>query len=65
MIGVPTGPFGMIPIVGVVVPGSAAILAISALTPTGVVRLWPLLVAATAGAIVGDGLSFRIGHSHR
>ena len=54
-----------IPIVGVVVPGSAAILAISALTPTGVVRLWPLLVAATAGAIVGDGLSFWIGHSYR
>ncbi len=41
-----------IPIVGVVVPGSAAIVAISALTPTGAVKLWPLLVAATAGAIV-------------
>ena len=54
-----------IPIVGVVVPGSAAILAISALTPTGAVRLWPLLVAATAGAIVGDGLSFWLGHSYR
>ena len=54
-----------IPIVGVVVPGSAAILAISALTPTGAVRLWPLLVAATAGAIVGDGLSFWVGHSYR
>ena len=54
-----------IPIVGVVVPGSAAILAISALTPTGAVRLWPLLVATTAGAIVGDGLSFWVGHSYR
>ncbi len=54
-----------IPIIGVVVPGSAAIVAISALTPTGAVKLWPLLVAATAGAIVGDGLPFWIGHRYR
>jgi undecaprenyl-diphosphatase len=54
-----------IPIVGIVVPGSAVIVAISALTPTGMVTLWPLLVAATAGAIVGDGLSFWIGHRYR
>jgi undecaprenyl-diphosphatase len=54
-----------IPFVGAVVPGTAAIVAISALTPTGAVRLWPLLIAATAGAIVGDGLSFWIGHAYR
>jgi membrane protein DedA with SNARE-associated domain/membrane-associated phospholipid phosphatase len=54
-----------IPIIGVVVPGSAAIVAISALTPTGAVMLWPLLVAATAGAIVGDGLPFWVGHRYR
>ena len=54
-----------IPIIGVVVPGSAAIVAISALTPTGAVKLWPLLVATTAGAIVGDGLPFWIGHRYR
>jgi undecaprenyl-diphosphatase len=40
-------------------------LAISALTPTGAVNLWPLLIAATAGAIVGEGLSFWIGHVYR
>ncbi len=54
-----------IPIVGVIVPGSAAIVAISALTPTGAVRLWPLLVAATAGAVAGDGFSFWIGYAYR
>jgi membrane protein DedA with SNARE-associated domain len=27
--------------------------------------LWPLLIAATLGAIVGDGLSFWLGHRHR
>ncbi len=53
-----------IPIVGAVVPGSAVILAISALVPTGAVTLWPLLVAAVAGAIIGDGLSFWIGHRY-
>lgn len=53
-----------IPVVGVVVPGSAVILAISALVPAGAVTLWPLLSAAVAGAIVGDGLSFWIGHRY-
>lgn len=53
-----------IPVVGVVVPGTAVILAVSALVPTGVVTLWPLLAAATAGAIIGDGISFWIGHRY-
>jgi undecaprenyl-diphosphatase len=29
------------------------------------VRLWPVLVAATTGAIVGDGLPFWVGHRYR
>ena len=45
-------------------PGSAVILAISALVPTGVVILWPLLVTATAGTVFGDGFSFWIGHRY-
>lgn len=53
-----------IPIIGVVVPGSAVILAISALVPSGVVTLWPLFIAATMGAIIGDGLSFWFGHRY-
>ena len=53
-----------IPILGVVVPGSAVILAVSALVPSGVVTLWPLLVAATLGAILGDGISFWLGHRY-
>lgn len=53
-----------IPVIGVFIPGTAAILAISALVPTGIVKLWPLLGAATAGAIIGDGLSFWIGHRY-
>lgn len=52
------------PVIGVVVPGTAVILAISVLVPSGVVTLWPLLASATAGAIMGDGLSFWIGHHY-
>ncbi|WP_167362265.1 DedA family protein (plasmid) [Pseudomonas mandelii] len=53
-----------IPIIGVVVPGTAVILALSTLVPSGVLLLWPLLVAATSGAIAGDGLSFWLGHRY-
>ncbi|TIS55791.1 MAG: phosphatase PAP2 family protein [Mesorhizobium sp.] len=53
-----------IPVIGVIVPGTAIIMALSALVPTGVVTLWPLLAAATAGAIIGDGLSFWIGYRY-
>ncbi len=51
-------------IIGVFIPGTAAILAISALVPSGIVKLWPLLGAATIGAIIGDGLSFWVGHRY-
>lgn len=54
-----------IPIIGALVPGTAVILALSALVPSGVLLLWPLLVAATLGAIAGDGLSFWLGHRYQ
>lgn len=53
-----------IPIIGVVVPGTAVILALSTLVPSGVLLLWPLLIAATSGAIAGDGFSFWLGHRY-
>jgi len=53
-----------VPVLGVVVPGTAVILAISVLVPSGVVTLWPLLIAATAGAIIGDGFSFWLGRRY-
>ena len=45
-----------IPVIGTVVPGSTLIVGISALATVAVVNPW-LLVAATGGAIAGDGLS--------
>ncbi|WP_223487462.1 bifunctional DedA family/phosphatase PAP2 family protein [Pseudomonas sp. A-RE-19] len=53
-----------IPIIGVVVPGTAVILALSTLVPSGILLLWPLVIAATSGAIAGDGLSFWLGHRY-
>ncbi len=54
-----------LPVMGAVVPGTAVILALSALVPSGVLVLWPLLIAATFGAIAGDGLSFWLGHRYQ
>jgi membrane protein DedA with SNARE-associated domain len=50
------------PVVGSVVPGSTIILALSALVPSGDLRLEWVLLAAIAGALLGDGSAFWIGH---
>ena len=55
-----------IPIVGTVVPGSTLVVAISALATASEINAWLLVVDATLGAIIGDGLSFWLGrHYHR
>jgi membrane protein DedA with SNARE-associated domain len=51
-----------VPIVGSVIPGSTIILALSALVPGGELRLQWVLAAAIAGAVLGDGSAFWIGH---
>src|ERR1700692_5000959 len=53
-----------IPIVGTVVPGSTLVVAISALATKANIAPWLLLVAATMGAIIGDGLSFLLGQRY-
>ena len=40
-------------------------ISIGALIGMGIVGFWPVLFAAIAGAIVGDGLSFWLGHHYR
>jgi membrane-associated protein len=50
------------PVVGSVIPGSTLILALSALIPGGELKLAGVLAAATAGAIIGDGSAFWLGH---
>jgi membrane protein DedA with SNARE-associated domain len=51
-----------VPVVGSVVPGSTVILALSALVPSGDLKLPWVLLAAIAGALLGDGSAFWIGH---
>lgn len=54
-----------IPVVGTIVPGSTLIIGISAIATNANVNPWILLIAATVGAIVGDGLSFWLGQRYR
>ena len=51
-----------VPIVGSVIPGSTIIFALSALVPGGELKLEWVLIAAGAGALLGDGSAFWIGH---
>ena len=51
-----------VPVVGSVIPGSTIILALSALIPGGELRLEWVLAAAIAGAMLGDGSAYWIGH---
>src|SRR3954453_16583019 len=51
-----------VPVVGSLVPGSTIILALSALIPGGELNVWGVLAAAIAGALVGDGTAFWVGH---
>jgi len=51
-----------VPVIGSVIPGSTTILALSALIPGGELKLEWVLLAAIAGAALGDGSAFWIGH---
>jgi len=51
-----------VPVIGSVIPGSTIILALSALVPGGDLQLPWVLAAAVAGAILGDGSAFWVGH---
>lgn len=54
-----------LPLVGTVIPGSVLIVALGALVPGGALALLPLLAAALAGAVSGDGASYWLGHRYR
>jgi len=51
-----------VPVAGSVIPGSTIILALSALVPGGELKLEWVLATAIAGALLGDGSAFWIGH---
>ncbi len=51
-------------VIGSLIPGTVFMTAIGGLIGLGVIPLWPTLIAAIIGAIVGDGLSFWLGHHY-
>jgi membrane protein DedA with SNARE-associated domain len=52
-------------LIGALVPGSPILIAIGAAAGIGHVSLCGVILAAIAGAVVGDGLSYWIGHRYR
>jgi undecaprenyl-diphosphatase len=51
-------------VVGALFPGEAMVLAVAAAAGAAGLPLIPLVLWTTAGAIIGDGVSFWIGHSY-
>ncbi|OGT43169.1 MAG: hypothetical protein A3F42_04515 [Gammaproteobacteria bacterium RIFCSPHIGHO2_12_FULL_37_34] len=49
-------------IIGTIVPGSITMTAIGALAGAGVIPLWETLFWAILGAVIGDGISYWMGH---
>lgn len=53
-------------LVGLFLPGVAIMFGIGALVATEALELWPTLIAAAVGAVIGDGASFWLGrHFHQ
>lgn len=49
-------------IIGTIVPGSIMMTALGTLAGAGVIPLWSTIIWAILGAIVGDGISYWMGH---
>jgi membrane protein DedA with SNARE-associated domain/membrane-associated phospholipid phosphatase len=49
-------------VVGLVVPGVVMMTGMGALVAAGAIGFWPVVIAVVLGAILGDGLSFWLGH---
>lgn len=49
-------------VVGLLVPGVVLLIGISTLAGSGTIEVMPMLLAGMVGAILGDGISFWIGH---
>ncbi len=52
-------------VIGLFIPGSPILIGVGAVVGLGHLPLWPMLVWATAGAILGDGASYELGRRYR
>lgn len=49
-------------VIGLLIPGSVMMTALGTLVGAGIIPAWEIIIAAILGAIVGDGLSYRLGY---
>ena len=52
-------------VIGSIIPGSSIVFVGGVLVGMGVLDVWSTAIAALAGAILGDGASFWLGHQYR
>jgi membrane protein DedA with SNARE-associated domain/membrane-associated phospholipid phosphatase len=52
-------------VVGLFVPGFIMMTGMGALVAAGAIGFWPIVIATVLGAILGDGLSYWLGHYYR
>ncbi len=54
-----------LPVIGALVPGTAAIVALGALIAAGALEFWPLAAAVVLGALLGDGFGYWLGRRYK
>ena len=54
-----------VPVLGSFVPGSSVIIGLSAFVAAGELKLAGVLTAVIAGAVIGDGAAFLLGHHYQ
>ena len=52
-------------VLGLLIPGAALLFGAGALMATGTLPIMPIMLSASAGAIIGDFISFLVGHHYQ
>jgi undecaprenyl-diphosphatase len=52
-------------VIGLFIPGALVMFGVGALASVGVLALWPMLLWASAGAVIGDTLSYALGYRYQ
>lgn len=54
-----------LPLFGAIIPGTTIIVALAALIAAGALAFWPYAAAVALGAVLGDSLSYALGHHYQ
>ncbi len=52
-------------VLGLIMPGAVLLFGAGALVGAGAIPLWPVMIAATLGAMAGDGISYWLGRHYK